>query len=514
MIRTRRLIAALVVTAVVAGGLYAVDVAPTVTKHVDAKTIRSRVPQLTKLSSRWEQVMNARGIAGMAVVVVQGDEVIFSATFGERDPQKPLPVTMDTMFYIASCTKSYVAMGIMSLVEEGKVELDAPVKRYLPRFELADAGATETLTVRDLLSHAKGLDSGPAVFLDAYTGEITEDRYYYWLRKAKPTGRFEYTNVHYTLLGRIVEAVSGQTWKDFLKSRIFDPAGMYRTTAYASEMYGSDDAAIPCEHDGTRTVPCAVRKNDRVMHAAGGLGASANDLARWLRLNLGGGMIDGNRIVSDSSVADMQRLEARGSGPPSSSPHRKRSGYGLGWFVGSYHNVPVMDHGGGYAGTAATISFMSEQQLGVAVVANGSSYLVMRVADSIYDELMNFKRSDLLDRLEASCERQHARMKRWHAMFAKRPINAEALTLPIDEYVGEYSNEHWGTVFVTSIDGELRVHFGDLPVSIKSSGKDSFAVAIMPGSTEPAHFILDPTDSVAALAYEEEDSGEITFHRQ
>ena len=91
--------------------------------------------------------MNARGIAGMAVVVVQGEEVIFSETFGERDPVKHLPVTMDSMFYIASCTKSYMAMAIMSLVEEGKVELDARVKKYLPRFELADAKATEALTV-------------------------------------------------------------------------------------------------------------------------------------------------------------------------------------------------------------------------------------------------------------------------------------------------------------------------------------------------------------------------------
>ncbi len=82
----------LVVSTVVAGGLYAKDVAPTAIKHVDAATIRSRVGQLKKLSSRWEQVMNARGIAGMAVVVVQGDEVIFSDTLGERDPQKHLPV--------------------------------------------------------------------------------------------------------------------------------------------------------------------------------------------------------------------------------------------------------------------------------------------------------------------------------------------------------------------------------------------------------------------------------------
>lgn len=513
MIRARRLMAALVVSTVVAGGLNADDAVPAATQHVDAATIRARVPQLKKLAARWEQVMNARGIAGMAVVVVQGDEVIFSDTFGERDPEKHLPVTMDTMFYIASCTKSYMAMGIMSLVEEGKVELDAPVKRYLPRFQLADEAATESLTVRDLLSHAKGLDSGPVVFLDAYTGEITEDRYYHWLRQATPTGVFQYTNVHYTLLGRIAESVSGQTWKDFLQSRIFEPAGMYHTTAYASKMYGSDDVAIPCEHNGTRIEPSAVRKNDRVMHAAGGLGTSANDLARWLRLNLRGGMIDGHRIVSQAGIADMQRLQAIGS-MPTRLPHRSRDGYGFGWFVGSYHDVPMIDHGGGYVGTAATISFMPDQQLGVAVMTNGSSSLTERVAATIYDELLDFERGDLLDRLEASCERQHARVKKWHAMFARRPVNAERLSLPIAKYVGKYFNENWGTIFVTDSDGELRVHFGDLPVLIKASSKDAFAASMTPGSTELVHFVLDGTDSVAALVYDEEEAGEITFDRQ
>ncbi len=518
MIRTRkwvvRLLAAIAITTVVTGVNMAEEKTHTVNKPVAAATIRSRVPQLKKLSTRWEEVMKARGIAGMSVVVVQGDEVIYSKTMGERDPQQHLPVTMDTMFYIASCTKSYMAMGIMSLVEEGKVKLDEPVKTYLPRFKLADADATQTLTVRDLLSHAKGLDSGPAVFLDAYTGEITEDRYYHWLSQAKPKGSFEYTNVHYTLLGRIAEAVSGKTWKEFLKSRIFDASGMYHTTAYASKLYGSGNAAIPCEHNGTSIEPCAVRKNDRVMHAAGGLGTSANDLAQWLRLNLNGGMINGRRIVSQSSILDMQRLQAEGF-MPTRLPHRIRDGYGLGWFVGSYHDVPVIDHGGGYVGTSATISFMPEHKLGVAVLANGSSSLADRVVATIYDELLDFERGDLLDRLEASCERQHKRMKRWNSRFTDYPVTAESLTLPVVKYLGEYYNPQWGTIYVAQANDQLQIRLGDLPVGITSlKKKDVIEISMMPGSIEPARFVLDGKGSVTAIIYDEEDHGEIIFDRK
>ncbi len=156
--------------------------------------------EMAGLRERWLEAMKDLDVPGMAVVIVRGDEVIYTETFGERDPEKHVPVTPDTIFYIASCTKSFMAMAVMTLVEEGKLDLDAPVKKYLPKFEVADATLTETLTVRDLLSHAKGLDSQPIVTLDAFTGEITEERFYRWLKEAKATGSFDYTNLHYTLL--------------------------------------------------------------------------------------------------------------------------------------------------------------------------------------------------------------------------------------------------------------------------------------------------------------------------
>ena len=148
MTRARTLMVAFAVAGVATATLSAGDNGPAAFERVDAKTIRSRVPNLETLRPKWEEVMKARGIPGMAVVVVQGDELIYSQALGERNPEKRLPVTMDTMFYIASCTKSYMAMGIMSLVEEGKVELDAPIKTYLPRFELADAGGQDWARLR------------------------------------------------------------------------------------------------------------------------------------------------------------------------------------------------------------------------------------------------------------------------------------------------------------------------------------------------------------------------------
>jgi CubicO group peptidase (beta-lactamase class C family) len=159
-------------------------------------------PALRGLRERWTEAMRALRVPGLAVVVVRGDEVTHLDALGVRDPAGPKPVTPDTYFYIASCTKPYVAAAAVRLAEAGKLDLDAPVQRYLPRFQLADADAAQKLTVRDLLTHRPGLNTFPVVFLDAFTGEITEDRYYHFLKLARPGGQVAYSNIHFTLAGR------------------------------------------------------------------------------------------------------------------------------------------------------------------------------------------------------------------------------------------------------------------------------------------------------------------------
>src|SRR5262245_22196048 len=162
-----------------------------------------------ELRERWARAMESLRVPGLAVVAVRGDEVVLLETAGVRNLDRQ-PVTPDTLFYIASCTKPFTATLVAQLAEAGRVDLDAPVKRYLPRFRVADAELTERLSVRDLLAHRQGLNSGAIVFLDAFTGEITKDRYYHFLGAVRPAKRYGYSNVHFTLAGRVVEAVEGK----------------------------------------------------------------------------------------------------------------------------------------------------------------------------------------------------------------------------------------------------------------------------------------------------------------
>jgi CubicO group peptidase (beta-lactamase class C family) len=425
-------------------------------------------PDLAELTPRWEEAMRACGVPALAMVLVEGGEVVHRVTLGRRDPARAAPVTKDTIFYIASATKPYVAFALAQLAEQGKLELDAPVARYLPRFRLADPELTRTITVRDLLCHRHGLNSREIVLLDAYTGEITEDRYYRFLERVESPGRVEYTNVHFTLAGRVIEAVSGLSWRDYLARHVFEPAGMTRTTGYADWMYAQDDVAIPAVVVDGRPLATPVRKSDRTMHAAGGLGTSIDDLGRWLLLQLGRGALEGRRILSERGTAATWELT---STLRDEDPLGPSEGYALGWRRSSYRGHLGLNHGGGYVGSASWVHFLPELGLGLAVVATGgegASGACALVASDVYERLLaDDQVRDLLPRL----------LERARGAERAAPPGAAAaprleLARPLADYAGSYANEWLGTLTLTLRAGRLEARLGELALALATSAPE------------------------------------------
>lgn len=464
------------------------------------KAAKIDVPkELANYHDRLLEIQKDLRVSGIAVSVVKDNKVIYVDAVGERDPEKHLPVTPDSIFYIASITKTFVGTAIISLINEGKIELDAPVKRYLPRFELADAKATESITIRDLLTHSKGIDSDPVVWLDAYTGEITEDRYYRWLREVTPKGSHQYTNVHYTLLGRVIESVTGQPWKDFLDERLFQPMGMTRTTCYASEMYGDANSGIPTIRAGDGFEAAKIRKNDSVMHAAGGMGTTVNDLARWIRMNLNGGKIDDTTILPKKWIDEMHKLHASGgrSRIPSWVP-RTREGNGIAWMVGTYRDNVFIEHGGGYVGTAASVSFLPEKNMGIAVVSNSDGACAQLVTMDIYDRLLGADAEDLLPRFKGFIDQRLARTQSQSKQRKPNPAETDGLSLPAKSYVGRYEHKDWGTIQIRYADGKLVGNQGNLTLDFESTGMDSFRMSYGTGEPDNGRFDIDEGRRVTA----------------
>lgn len=175
---------------------------------------------------------------GLAMAVVKGDEVVYLNGFGEADREAGVEATAETLFYIASLTKSFTALAAALLDARGDLDLDASLAHYLPTVDFNPAIKADSVTLRHLITHTAGLHNGGLVFRTAFSGEHTPEVLIDVMDKTTksqtPLGTFSYTNLGYNILSIILDRETGQPWQDLLRDMIFEPLGMTRTTAYAS----------------------------------------------------------------------------------------------------------------------------------------------------------------------------------------------------------------------------------------------------------------------------------------
>ena len=476
---------------------------PTARTHAaDAAAVDIVPDDWRTLYDRWSTALTELNVPATSVAVVKDDKLVLLGAMGIRDPDSRAPATPDSPFYIASSTKSFTAMAVAILVDEGKLALDDPVKKYLTRFELKDAALSDKITIRDLLAHRQGIDSGPIAVCEAYTGLINEDRYYRLLKNVSGMPRFRYSNLNFTLAGRVIEAVSGQPWQQFIAERILDPASMTHSYCLASRLYADAGAALPViEVDGKLQVS-KTRKTDATMHAAGGMGASAADLARWLRLNLNLGTIDGRRILSETMSREMQTQQikvANLAGPGASFPEH---GYGLGWCLGNYREHPTVFHFGGYNGARCHISFIPSERIGVAVLVNesGPAYdFADWIAAEAFDKLLGVESEDRLTRMKEDLARTRERMAKRPPIEDHPPAAGKGLSLPIGSYVGGYYHDDWGLLEVGADDGRLTVQLGAHAPTLDSTADDHFTSNLIPGDRYQCEFEVDDAGKVIAV---------------
>lgn len=479
-----------------------------VDSHLD--TDRAKIDDLV---AGWTRTLAELEVSGVAISVVRGDEVLLARGFGLRDVGRKLPVDADTLFYIASSTKSFLALAIEILAEEGRLDLDSPVVEYLPRFRLADPEATRSITLRDLLSHAPGLRHPAITQAEAYTGQFDDDLYYRLLAEVVPRGQFAYSNVHFTLLARIVEAVTGDSWRTLVEEKILTPAAMTRTTTSASRMYADPNVAFPVQEVEGHWQLAAVRKTDRTMHAAGGMGSTANDLATWLRLNLSDGTFDGKRIVSAGGLEETHTAQVEVG---KSFYIFDRNHYGLGWYVGSYAGATMIHHFGGYVASRAHVSFLPEHDLGVAVVMNSSDptfYVVDWMAASVYNSLAGLEGPDVLPQLTARMEKRRAATREKQAGLEPNPARASnGLSLPVQSYVGRFQNKDWGILDLTVFDDVLVCRWGELEPVLYSTGTDRFLFSPTPREQHDGSFEIE-AESVTSVVVTMDNDKTVRFVR-
>ncbi len=477
----------------------------------------SETEELKDYPTRWRAVMDLFDAPGVSVAVVKDGRPYATWSAGMRDTEESL-IDQHTGFYVASMTKVYLAAGICRLADEGRLSLDDRVKQHLPQMELPDEEIESKLTISDLLCHRYGINSSPAVILDAYTGDITDERYFFWLANAgEVSGEVRYTNVHFTLLGRVIEAVTGQSWRDYLDEAIFEPAGMHRTTGYASELYGWENSATPLERPmGGAFVRAELVKDDSVMHAAGGMGTTAHDAARWMSMQMNGGEIDGERIVSKAMIEQSHTVQA--ALPEPGGTIRITEGFGLGWMLGSFNGMPLAMHGGGYLGTSTYFAMLPDDGVGVVILINGGGPARMLGDIIAIDMLCELTGTEpAWDVYERSIERatQHKALRGpFQGDKGGGPFPVSVLSLDRSAYVGRYSNPMLGDVRVVEDAETIRVDVGIVRSRFQGgeAGSDRFMFdgPVFDGTS--GRFELEG-GRVARVVMTVEELGELVFER-
>ncbi|MBU4433749.1 MAG: serine hydrolase [Alphaproteobacteria bacterium] len=450
---------------------------------------------------------------GLGVAVVENGEITLAKGYGVKRLGAPARCDQNTIFGIASNTKAMTAAALGMLVEEGKVEWDAPVTRYLPQFAMSDPVITKLMTVRDLLVHRSGLTlgAGDLMIWPAPThsrAEIVAGLKYLPIG-SQFRGGYAYDNVLYVAAGEVIAAVTGQPWEVFIQSRILSPLGMTDTVPMPSMVDHSRRAEPHCRMGppvrglGPQTVLPFDGSFDSAA-AAGGVNTTPADIGKWMRVQLAlGALPDGQRLWSEATARELwkpQTITNSSEGPTAENPVRPSiQAYALGWFVQDHRGERLLSHTGGLAGFISYTGLLPGRRSGIMVMTNAEENPVLRSL-----------RYGGPDRLQGRSDFDWiASSKRVQAESDAKTIKeaAEAVTpkgggakpsLPIEAYLGVYRDPWYGTVTIGKAKGRaakgLTVSFDKTPAlrgQLKPFDGDTFQTVFDDRTQEDAFITFD-----------------------
>ncbi len=324
-----------------------------------------------------QQVLHDWQAPGMAIAIVHDQQVLFVGGMGKRKLGEPAAVDAHTRFAIASLTKTFTAAAVLTLVEEGKLSLDAPVKDLWPALTLSDPTVTSQLTLRDILSHRSGIDES-ADLLWTSTGYDRSEvlQRLRTVPQASPLrSRFSYSNVLYVLAGEVAARVAGQPWESLVRTRLLAPANL---TDAGFGIPTAADGNVAHPHTQRQGVITAIapRAVDNIAPAAA-LFASASDLASWLKVWLHTPALDGKTSVKpvlSKTLIDLmmtpQMLVGLRPWAKALYPESHFLAHGLGWMLQDYRGKMVAWNTGGLDGFSCSLAVLPEEKFGVAVLTN------------------------------------------------------------------------------------------------------------------------------------------------
>ncbi len=430
--------------------------------------------------ARVESVMKDSGVPGAWVSIVEDGKVTLASGYGIRALGSAESVDADTLFQIGSTTKAFTAAALAILVEDGKLGWDDRVIDHLPGFRMYDPWVTREITVRDLLVHRSGLGPGQGDLMFVPSTDISRADLVRRIQFLKPKTSFRsayaYDNVLYAVAGQVVEQISGQTWEKFVEARIFGPLGMKTAVTNDVDRLSAPNRAFPHgrmgELRGVGTQQVFDEKRVALganVGPAGAIATGANDIARWLQVQLVAGQIPGSeqRLFSEASAREMWQpvipVPVTPFPPPLEDATPQFRGYALGWSVQDYRGHKIIQHGGGTLGFRAIVVLIPEKNVGYAIAVNSEdNEFTVGLHYELLDHYLGLPKRDWPKAFRQFFDaRNTAGLEAQRAALSERPRTSPSL--PLASYAGAYTDPWYGPIAITEANGSLTIDFRQTP---------------------------------------------------
>jgi CubicO group peptidase (beta-lactamase class C family) len=462
---------------------------------------------------RAEAARTQIGVPGMAIAIVEDDRVTFAKGFGVKALGKPERVDADTIFPTGSTGKAVTVAALAILVDQGRIGWDDKVIDHLPGFQMYDPWVTREMTIRDLLVHRSGLGLGEGDLLFVPRTNLSRAESVRRLRYLKPATSFRsgyaYDNVLYMVAGQLIESVSGETWEKFVASHVLKPAGMLHSTSDEDDRFATANRAQPharlnggLRGAGDQEMLDERDELGRTAAPAGGLAVSANDMARWLLIQLGGGRLPGGsgRLFSEAAHAQMWRpavvMPIAERPPALRLTQPTLSNYALGWDVEDYRGAKVIWHGGAVFGFLTAVVLLPDKHVGFSIQINSEDGEITRgLMYELLDHYLGLPRTDWVAAYRAEKQRRVSDALATLRARTAKPASAGP-SLPIAGYTGTYKDPWYGDINIAVMDGLLRIDFKSTPRMggvLEHWQYDTFVTRFDDKTIEPAYvtFALD-----------------------
>ncbi|GHO76789.1 penicillin-binding protein [Ktedonobacter sp. SOSP1-85] len=428
-----------------------------------------------------EAIRDEWNVPGLATAVVKDGQVILSQGFGKRSIVGNLDTTDQTLFAIGSSSKAFTAMAIAMLVDEGLVNWDTPIKHYLPTFKLYDPIATEQTTVIDLLAHRTGL---PRYDLGWYNSSLSRKDLFERLQYLEPNKKFrevwQYQNLMYMTAGYLIEALTGQTWEEFVQQRIFTPLGMTTSNFTPKDSQQTSDFALPYREAKEEVQQMEFYDRFQAVGPAGSINSSVQEMCKWLQCLLNKGKYGETTLVSEAQFA--QLVAPHMVIPPDQPAFKKQPetfyyNYGLGWGLTSYRGHTLVEHGGNIDGFSALVSFLPDDNIGLVTLTNLDSNLATQSVNyTLCDHLLGLEERPWSTRSKQFIQglKEQAEKAKENSLDTRVPD--APLSHPLKDYTGSFEHPGLGVFTITQDDETLKGTYNETDFTFQHLHYDIFLV--------------------------------------